>query len=207
MATVPSPTKLIFLPGAAGKPEFWQPVSDLLVHPASRRLLGWPGFGSIPRDPSVNGIDDLVERVLVELDQPSALIAQSMGGVIAIQAALKQPELVTHLVLTATSGGVDMSDLRAHDWRPEFVKANPSLPRWFVDYQGDMGASLHSVDAPTLLLWGDADPISPVAVGERLKGLLPRARMHVIAGGEHDLANKFASRITPMIDEHLNKEG
>jgi pimeloyl-ACP methyl ester carboxylesterase len=201
---VNTPTKLLFLPGAGGNPSFWEPVSELLMHPASKIRLGWPGFGSVPADPLVNGIDDLVAKVISEIDQPTALIAQSMGGVIAIQVALKRPELITHLVLTVTSGGIDMSDLEVEDWRPTFLDTNPSFPRWFTDYKSDLSANLESIKIPVLLIWGDADPISPVAVGERLKGLLPFARLHVIPGGLHDLANTLASSVAPLIDEHLS---
>ncbi len=200
---MPMPTKLIFLPGALGSPEFWKPVAGRLLHPASRTRLGWPGFGYTPADPQVHTIDDLVPRVVAEIDQPSALIAQSMGGIIAVQAALARPELVTHLVLAATSGGIDTANLGAQDWRPAFVKANPSLPRWFTDDRSDLSASLGLIRAPVLLLWGDSDPISPVAVGQRLSALLPRARLHVFAGGEHDFANKLAPGVAAMIDQHL----
>jgi len=197
------PTKLIFLPGAGGSPHFWQPVANLLVHPARRVHLGWPGFGAVPINPQVQSIQDLVALVVDEIDQPSALIAQSMGGVIAIQAALKRLDLVTHLVLTVTSGGVNMSDLHAEDWRPAFIEANPTFPRWFAEYKDDISCAVGSVLAPTLLLWGDADPISPVAVGLRLKELLPVSSMHVFPGGEHDLANKLALSVAPLIDAHL----
>ena len=198
------PGKLIFLPGAGGSPDFWQPVSSLLVHHASRTLLGWPGFGAVPADPEVRGIQDLVALVVDEIDQPSALIAQSMGGVIAVQAALERPGLITHLVLSATSGGVDMSDLQVEDWRPAFFAANPMFPRWFADYKNDISSAISSIRVPALLLWGDADPISPVSVGRRLQELLPESRMNVLAGGGHDLANKLAASVAPLIDEHLN---
>ena len=135
------PSNLIFLPGAGGNPQFWQPVADLLTHPAQRKLLGWPGFGAVQADPKVRGMADLVSMVVDEIDQPTALIAQSMGGVIAIQAALRRPELVTHLVLTVTSGGVELSALQAEDWRPAFFAANPTLPRWLADYREDMSGA------------------------------------------------------------------
>jgi pimeloyl-ACP methyl ester carboxylesterase len=197
------PTKLVFLPGAGGNPNFWQPVSELLTHQASRKFVGWPGFGVVPQDPNVQGIEDLVALVANEIDQPSALLAQSMGGVVAMQVALQSPELVTHLVLTVTSGGVDMSDLKAEDWRPAFLKSNPTAPRWFAEYRRNISVHLDRIRVPVLLLWGDADPISPVAVGLRLKELLPRSNMHVLPGGGHDLANKMASTVAPLIDEHL----
>ncbi|MHB8348145.1 MAG: alpha/beta fold hydrolase [Acidiferrobacterales bacterium] len=200
---MPRPSRLIFLPGAGGARGFWEPVSGLLVHPATRILLGWPGFGATPVDPLVHGIDDLVARVVSRIDQPTALIAQSMGGIIAMQVALRCPALVTHLVLAATSGGIDVSDLGAEDWRAEFLQENPSLPRWFVDCKSDLSDSLGSVYAPTLLLWGDADPISPVAVGMRLCNLMPRARMRILTGGKHDFAAVLAASVAPLIDEHL----
>lgn len=197
------PSKLLFLPGALGRTELWIPVANRLVHPAKKIHLGWPGFGSTPPDPQVNGIDDLVAKVVAEIDQPTALIAQSMGGVIAIRAALEKPVLVTHLVLSVTSGGMDMRDHGAEDWRPSFHEANPSLPRWFSTYQEDLTPSLPKLRIPTLLLWGDADPISPVGVGQRLASLLPHAKLHIFSGGEHDLASTFAADVAPLIDAHL----
>ena len=198
------PSKLLFLPGAGGNPNFWKPVSELLMHPASKIRLGWPGFGSMPPDPLVNDIDDLVAKVITEIDQPTAIIAQSMGGVIAMQVALNRPELITHLILTVTSGGLNVSDLRAEDWRPTFLESNPSFPRWFTDYKSDLSANMKSIKVPVLLIWGDADPISPVAVGERLRDLLPHASLHVLPGGAHDLAFSLASNVAPLIDEHLS---
>jgi pimeloyl-ACP methyl ester carboxylesterase len=198
------PSKLLFLPGAGGRADFWQPVAQRLQHRAAQRLFGWPGFGGTAVDLRVNGIDDLVGMVVAEIDQPSALIAQSMGGAIAMCAALQRSEYITHLVLTATSGGINIDDLHAADWRDAAIAGNPSLPRWFVDYRHDLSAELRSLQIPVLLLWGDADPISPIAVGERLLGLLPRAQLHVIADCQHDFANVHAAQLAPLIDAHLN---
>lgn len=198
------PSQILFLPGVGGDPQFWQPVSGLLDHPAARRLMGWPGFGPVPADPAVRGMADLVARVVDAIDQPTALVAQSMGGIVAVQAALQRPGLVTHLVLTATSGGVDMAAHGAQDWRPAFAKAHPTVPPWFADYREDLTARMAAVTAPTLLLWGDADPISPVGVGRRLQALLPHSRLQVVPGGAHDLANRHAARVAPLIAAHLH---
>ncbi len=202
---MPAPTKLIFLPGAAGSPKFWQPVSDRLAHPATRKLLGWPGFDAVPTDPNIRGMEDLVAMVVKEMDQPCALIAQSMGGVIAVQAALQRSEPLTHLVLAVTSGGVNMSRFQAEDWRPSFNAANPTAPPWFVDCHEDLSSRIPSILAPTLLLWGDADPISPVAVGEHLQKLLPDSSLHVLPSGKHDLVVRLAPDVARLIDEHLKK--
>lgn len=158
----------------------------------------------MPPDPGIGSLDDVVCRVAANVKRPSALIAQSMGGVIAIRVALKKPELVTHLVLAATSGGMDVAALGGADWRPSLAAAHPTLPRWFLDYDEDLSPKLPAVQVPTLLLWGDSDPLSPFRVGERLAALLPRARLHVVAGADHDLAETHAAEIAPLIDALLS---
>jgi poly(3-hydroxyoctanoate) depolymerase len=54
-----------------------------------------------------------------------------------------------------------------------------------------------------MLLWGDEDPISPLAVGERLLELLPNSELDVVNGGGHDLANVHARVLAPLVDEFL----
>jgi len=200
---VQTPSQLLFLPGASGQRQFWHPVSGLLAHPASRVHVTWPGFDGVPRDPAIRGMDDLVPTVVDRIDRPSALIAQSMGGVVALRAALRKPELVTHLVLCVTSGGIDLSAFDAQDWRPAMRAAQPDLPDWFISYREDLAPRLPGLGIPTLLLWGDADPISPVQVGQHLASLLPRAALHVVPSADHSLGCTLAERVAPLIDSHL----
>ena len=197
------PLKLIFLPGAGGHPDFWRPMSDTLRHIGDHVLMGWPGFGGIPAQADVTGMNDLVDMVVQQMDAPCALIAQSMGGVIAMKAALARPEAVTHLVLSVTSGGVPMDNLGSHDWRPDYFAANPDAPRWFGREREDLSEEIPGLDIPTLLLWGDRDPISPIAVGQRLHALLQSSQLHVVAGGEHDLAKRYAATLAPLVMQHL----
>ena len=200
---ITSPDQLLFLPGASGNTQFWHPVAQKLATRAQKFHVGWPGFGDTPSIPGVNSMDDLVVRVLDDIDQPTALVAQSMGGIVAVRVALERPELITHLTLTVTSGGVDMSALGAHDWRPDFAAANPTLPSWFLDDQTDLRLRLAELRMPVLLLWGDSDPISPVRVGQRLAQLLPRAELHVFPGADHDLGFTHAAEVARLIEGHL----
>jgi pimeloyl-ACP methyl ester carboxylesterase len=198
----PAPT-LTFLPGASGNTEFWKPVATRLRHPGARRFVAWPGFGGVPSEPDVRGITDLVARVVRGMTGPVDLLAQSMGGVVAVRAALERPDLVRHLVLSVTSGGIDVASLGAEDWRPAFRARNAHCPSWFVEEREDLTARLGEIRVPVLLLWGDADPISPVAVGRRLAQLFPDAELVVIAGGTHDLVLERADEVAPHIDRHL----
>lgn len=56
---------------------------------------------------------------------------------------------------------------------------------------------------PTLLIWSDADPISPVAVGRYLVTALPRAELVILAGADHMFARDRAEEIAPRIERHL----
>ena len=137
------------------------------------------------------------------IDRPTALIAQSMGGVLAIEATLRIPSLITQLVLFATSGGLDTSKLGAIDWRESVKQDYPDLPDWFTSYSSDLTEKLRSITAPVLLIWGNCDPISPLAVGEALLNSFPNAQLRVIDLGEHDLAHAHVELVAPLIDAHL----
>lgn len=198
-------SKLLFLSGVSGDTQFWLPVANLLTYPAEKVYLEWPGLGFMPSDPKVNSMHDLVDLVAAEVDQPVAIIAQSIGSIMAIQATLKKPELIIHLVLAATSGGIDLESFGTQDWRPLIHAAHPSFPRWLSEYDEDLTPQLHKIKAPTLLLWGDADPISPVSVGLRFAALMPNANLHIVPGGDHNLVMVHAKEIAPLIDVHLAK--
>jgi pimeloyl-ACP methyl ester carboxylesterase len=172
--------------------------------PAWERVhLGWPGLGDQAADPSVRGYGDLVERVLGVLERPSDLVAQSMGGVVAVSVAARAPGLVRRLVLSATSGGIDMGRLGAVDWREEYGRVFPRAAAWVGDPHPDQTELLRRIESPTLLLWGDADPLSPVAVGERLAELIPGGVLRVISGATHDLALEQPGPVARLIEAHL----
>lgn len=202
---MPQPSELIFLPGASGNTEFWRPVARQLHSQAEQVFFAWPGFGDVPMDPCIKELADLSTLLLQQLKRPTALIAQSMGGIIAVQAALQRPDLITHVVLTATSGGVDMTQFAALDWRPEFLQSKPQVPEWFVRDQSNHAHQFASLQQPVLLIWGDTDPISPVAVGHYLASMLTTAELHILEGGKHDVGYTHAAHIAPLIDRHLMK--
>jgi len=61
------------------------------------------------------------------------------------------------------------------------------------------------IACPTLLIWGDADPISPLAIGQHLETRLPNARLHVIASEDHRFAENRPDEIAPLIADHLGR--
>ena len=195
--------KVLFLPGAGGSPDFWKPVGSRLPEEWSKHYFGWPGLGNQPHDPAIKGIDDLVRLVTTRIDGPVDLVAQSMGGVIAARIALAHPTLVRRLVLAVTSGGVNMAGFGAADWRPDYRKSFPRAAEWITAASASPDLPVENIAAPTLLIWGDADAISPVAVGQHLEKRLPNAHLHIVAGGDHDLATTQPDLVAALVAEHL----
>jgi pimeloyl-ACP methyl ester carboxylesterase len=196
-------TTIFFLPGTGASPNFWKPVGSRLPCEWTKLYFGWPGLSDQPPDPAINSYDNLVRLVEAKLDAPVDLVAQSMGGIIAARVALAQPTLVRRLVLTATSGGVDVMAFGAADWRPDYRKRYPKAAVWITERRDAADLPLERIRCPTLLIWGDADPISPLPVGQHLKARLPNAKLHVVASDDHRFAENRPDEIAPLIADHL----
>lgn len=194
---------ILFLPGAGGSADFWKPVAGRLPADWPKEHFSWPGLGVEPHDPAIRGIDDLVALVIARMDRPVDLVAQSMGGVIAARVALERPQMVRRLVLCVTSGGVDMTGLGAADWRPDYRKSFPNAAEWITATRASPSLPVEKIAAPTLLIWGDCDAISPVAVGRHLEARLPDAVLEVVPGGNHDVAGTHADHVARLIARHL----
>jgi pimeloyl-ACP methyl ester carboxylesterase len=194
--------RLLFLPGMSGDGEFWAPVADCLAQHETVRI-DWPGLGTSPADPSIASYDDLVELVLGHLTAPSVLVAQSMGGYVAVQTALRAPSKVTHLVLAATSGGLDLEQFGGADWRPDSRRAHPDAPDWAFAQTPDLSAELPLITVPVLLFWATHDAISPISVGEHLARLLPHSRLVVFDCDDHWVARIHAADVAREIERFV----
>ena len=192
--------RLFFLPGVGGSAAFWRPLGDLLPRDWDKVYFAWPGLGDNPADPKVNSYHDLVALVETQLgDEPVDLLAQSMGGAIALTIALRNPDKVRRIVLAVTAGGMDVEALGAIDWRINYREEFAQVADWVMSERPDVSARLAEVHHPCLLIWGDDDPISPLAVGQHFEAHLPDARLVVVPGGEHDLINARADEVAENV--------
>ena len=200
-----SPEQLLFLPGASGNVDFWRPVAARLrLEGRLVRHVGWPGIGSTTADPAIRTLPDLADMIVAMLDRPTAIVAQSMGGVVALLAARACPQRVTHIALAGLSGGFDLARFGASDWRPPRAQRRPIPEHLFVNHEGDLSAGFGSMNMPMLLMFGDQDPISPPSAGAWLRGQLPLAELHVMAGASHTFAmDTHADEVSELIGRFL----
>jgi poly(3-hydroxyoctanoate) depolymerase len=191
-----------FLPGASGEGSFWEPVQTALGADDAV-LFDWPGFGPVPGDPTVAGYDDLASLVIERLTGPTVLVAQSMGGVVAVKVVQRRPDLVSHLVLAVTSGGIDLTPFTDHDWRIGSRAANPNNPPWMWEPTDDLSPVLAALPIKTLLLWATDDEISPLAVGQHLATLIPRSRLVAFPSDDHWVARIHADEVADAIADFV----
>jgi pimeloyl-ACP methyl ester carboxylesterase len=196
---------IVYLPGAGGRSLFWRPVADRLWRLGAPIVFGYPGFGDAPADSSLRSVSDLYDALLAVLPDRFHLVAQSMGNVLAMRAAIEHPERVASLVLCAVSGGVDVQALGGVEWRHSLIAEQPTVPTWFYEDRSDFTERLRGVQIPALVISGDADPLSPVRVGEFVRDCMPAARLQVVAGGGHSMAHDEPDRIAALIESFLRE--
>jgi poly(3-hydroxyoctanoate) depolymerase len=205
VAAIAAPEPTLFLHGAGGRRAFWEPVAARIRPRAPHQFFPWPGFGDAPADPAIRSLDDLFAWFVAQAPKaPSNVVAQSMGGVVAMRFAIEYPDRVRRLVLVATSGGT--RSRFGVDWRTGFRAERANVPDWFERDDTQLDARLTEIRAPTLLIFGDNDPIAPVAMGEHLRSLLRDAHLLVVAGGTHMLGEERSDEVARAISEHFSHD-
>ena len=142
------------------------------------------------------------------------VIAHSMGGRVAQRLAIAHPEVVATLTLIATTGGDaggvardaeasrvlasgGIAELAPYFFGPDgdradmarFLQRDASIAARRGHYTASLGhdawGELPAITAPTLIIHGDADAITPVGNGRMLAAAIPGARLLEIEGGHH----------------------
>lgn len=196
---------IVFLPGASGGVEFWHPLLQYLKaeRAFNEKIVAYPSFGTMPHHPDVTDFTSLMAYVVAQIPENSIVVAQSMGGIFAVQAALQPHKKIKALILVATSGGISLNNFAVADWRQDYQISLPDVPDWFVHAQINLQPELQQIKIPIFLIWGTEDQISPVAVGEYLRQQFQQATLHIVQGGQHDLAEQYAEQIAPYIGEFI----
>lgn len=200
--------QLIFLPGASGNTAFFHPLIEKIEKLPWQnvvKIVAYPEFNHQPAHSQVHDFASLQAYVLANIPDDCIIIAQSMGGIFAVAAALQYPEKVKGLVLAATSGGMDLSSFQAQDWRQDYKVSDLNYPDWFVEAKVDYTADFAKIHMPILLLWGDQDPISPLAVGEFLQQQFPQAVLKIVHDGDHLFLETHADQAAEHIADYLSQ--
>jgi len=156
---------VVFLHGIGGRPELWRAQLDALA--PTHRCIAWemPGYGrtSLPAETSFAALADALGRLMDRAAAPRAhLVGHSMGGMVALEFAARQPARVLSLTLSGSSaafGGATGA------WQAEFI-AKRTKP--LDEGKGMAGIAAEVVDG----LLGDApDPTARAAAIAAMSGI------------------------------------
>ena len=227
-----SGTPVVLLHGLSGSSRWWSRNIDALASKHTVAAVDLVGFGrnrrffGFPRVlPSFRETTALLARWLETFGEPVHLIGHSMGGQIAIALAAERPDLVRSLILVNAAGMPFRFDPRPHVRAvpkppyggisiarvlvPDFFRAGPASVAVASArvVRGDMREWMHAIRVPTLLVWGENDPLVPLVYGEAMQREIADARLVVIPGAAHvamwdapDAFNEIALKFLDEVD-------
>ena len=227
---------VVLLHGLSGSWRWWRYTVPALresfrVHVPE--LVGFGGSRGAVRQPTLPEMAGLLVRWLDAMGIDRAdFVGHSMGAQVGVHLAGRWPDRIRHLVLSDAAGiphplsvetvrMVGSELLWPRSWgRPGFLPtiaadALRTGPRTLVRatrsvLADDIRPLLPRVSAPTLLLWGEHDPITPVQDGEAIARLIPGARLVVIEGASHnpmaDRPDAFNAELLAFLREPVRAE-
>lgn len=194
--------------GLSGSTRWWYRNTTALAERYRVYLVDLPGFGAMRRLGRrfvlAGAASWLTEWMGAVGLKRAHLVGHSMGGYVAIRLAAGRPDLVRRLALVAPAGVPAGRSMPAH-LVPLLLAARYATPAflpvlardalrmgpvtlWRVARDllaEDVREDLRKIDAPTLLVFGEKDPLIPSAVGDLLREEIPYSRLLVLNGAGH----------------------
>ncbi|MHA2428756.1 MAG: alpha/beta fold hydrolase [Candidatus Hermodarchaeia archaeon] len=139
------------------------------------------------------------------------VVGVSMGGMIAQTIAIHHSERVRTLTSIMSSTGnrphylIDDAYVRQYAGRAfdrSFYPQGTARQLGAILASGSRKEALKTVQIPTLVIHGDADPLVPIEGGKDTTASIPGAKLFIIKGMGHDIPAKVAPQIIEAIQNH-----
>ena len=204
------PMPVVFVHGIGVASPYFVPTLGRLASDYRCYALDLPGLGESDKPERTFDVPELADAAAAwaaaaRLERP-AWVGNSLGCQVAVELAVRRPELVARLVLLGptTDPGARSPLRQTLRWLRNSVHERPSqLPLLIRDYRAagvrlpyetfrlalrdGIEEKLPHVQAPTLIVRGERDPIVPRRWAEEATRLLPRGRLATVAGAGHTL--------------------
>jgi len=219
---------VLLVHGLAGSSDWWVRNFDVLSRDHAVYLVDLPGFGSMrkyAKQFSVAGSAQWLAELLAALNlHQVALVGHSMGGLIAAIFAARYPERVTKLVLAAPAIALPHKSVlpfvvplmkQAMYIHPAFLptfvrdtaRAGPSIllraSRELLNI--DIKQELAKIAAPSLLIFGEHDPVVPALLGPKLQSEIPGSCLAILPRAGHILMYDQPDLFKRTVLEFLSK--
>jgi pimeloyl-ACP methyl ester carboxylesterase len=216
---------VILVHGLAGSGRWWRRNVPALVAQYRTYLVDLPRFGAMHgrgRFVLAEAAAWLLEWMRrIGLDR-AHVIGHSMGGLIAIRLAAQRPDAICRLVLVAPAGVPSARSVAGHALpmlraglhsKPGFfpllaydaIRAGPRT-LWRAAREivsEDVREDLAAIQAPTLVVMGQNDPLVPPTAGQVMRDTIADARLLVLKGAGHvvmfDQPEAFNDALLPFL--------
>ena len=212
---------LILVHGLAGSWRWWEPALPDLARRHECHMVDIPRFGAALRP---DGTADWVARWLEAAGlPPGCLVGHSLGGAAATSLAATRPEAVEALVLVSPVGvpagrgpaGYALPLLTAlATSRPRFasrlgtdvLRAGPAslLRGALYAVRADVRERAREVRVPTLLVWGERDPLVPAALAGVWQRAIPQTCLVLLPRTGHVPMFERPRAFTAALEEFLD---
>lgn len=218
---------LIFVHGAAGLRI--TRAHELLA--ARHRMIAFelPGFGDSQVNDRSGSLRDLAATIWHALDalaiERCALWGQSFGGKLALWMAVREPDRLDALVLSAPAAILlDAAPLPPPEEMPRVLYAHPeragaasplrpdveAKQRALVGRligpprEADLEEAMRRLEVPTLVLFGTEDRLTPPELGRVYRELLPHCQFVIVYDAAHalyaDRPEAFAAIVSEFVE-------
>jgi pimeloyl-ACP methyl ester carboxylesterase len=213
---------IVLVHGLAGSARWWRQTERALATDHPLHPIDLPGFGDLRGGRFTLGdAPAFVEEKLAEVGR-AHLVGHSLGGLVCARVAARRADLVDRLVLVAPASSRPHRSLPGHALllAAALRTASPSFLRLLVAdslragprtvwragrqvMRADVLPDLHAIRSPTLLVWGERDPLVPPSVGMLFQAEIPNARLELVAGAKHvpmvERPNEFCRLLTEFL--------
>ena len=220
---------LVLLHGLSGSAGWWRnnvPAFAEHFRTHTPDLIGFGRSKAWVAQPSIPEMAHILERWMdARSIESTHLIGHSMGGQIAIQIAAKSPKRIRKLCLVSSAGiprhltMASFARLIAEVVPPkrwgnplflptiakDALRAGPRamLGATSLLLRDDVRPLLPMISAPTLVIWGKLDPLTPFVHGEFIAEHIPGARLIAYDNAAHmpmvDCAARFNREVLDFL--------
>ena len=199
---------VVLVHGLSGSTRWWARNITALAGKYRVYLVDLPGFGAMRRLRRHFVLAEAASWLAAWMEAvglgEAYLVGHSMGGYVCLRLAAQRPEALRRLVLVAPAGVPAGRSLFGHlvPLLLAFRPASPSfLPVLVYDAMRtgpatlwraardllaeDVREDLRHIDAPTLLIWGERDPLVPPSIGDLLRREIAGSHLLVLENAGH----------------------
>jgi len=217
---------LVLIHGLGGSRAWWIRNVGVLGQHFTVYSLDLPGFGAMRRYPTPFSVLAAVAWLQVFLDalklERVSLVGHSMGGLISAIFAAERPERLERLVLAAPA--IELPSRRVAAYLQPLLRESLQVERSFWktlvwdglragfpttlraarDLLGYVSQDeLSRITAPSLLIWGERDPLVPPETGTSLQRKIRDSRLLVLKRAGHVLMYDQAEEFNRAVLDFL----